>query len=186
MWDFLYFRHHAAPLGSPPVRSPFKMFWEDARSWETIPPAILPSGYLPGWLHQSELINIFVLPYIIVILSARLKSMTVKKCEIKCGKNTIPCEMSATVDPAKRDFEWTRIELTMLNFRFGSVSIASAWWVPNRTSFLGMRPLVLPPCQNHSVDDTVRARAKGPCLERKILRPPSHPRRGKKKEEVRG
>ena len=41
-------------------------------------------------------------------------------------------------------------------------------------------------CQNHSADDAVRARAKGPCLERENWRPPSHPERGKKKEEVRG
>ena len=41
-------------------------------------------------------------------------------------------------------------------------------------------------CQNHSADDTVLARAKGPCLERENWRPPSHPERRKKREEIRG
>jgi hypothetical protein len=46
--------------------------------------------------------------------------MTIKKCEIKYEKNTIPCETSAAVDPAKRDCERMNIELTMLDFRPGS------------------------------------------------------------------
>ena len=45
---------------------------------------------------------------------------------------------------------------------------------------------VVDECQNHSADDAVRARAKGPCLERENWRPPSHPERRKKREEERG
>ena len=41
-------------------------------------------------------------------------------------------------------------------------------------------------CQNHSADDAVRACAKGPCLERENDSLPSHPKRRKGKEEVRG
>ena len=38
-------------------------------------------------------------------------------------------------------------------------------------------------CQNHSVDDAVRACAKGPVLRGRTLRPPSHPKRRKRKKE---
>jgi hypothetical protein len=103
--------------GLPPVRSLIKTLREDAHSWEIISPAILPSGYPPGWLHQLKFVNIFVLPYIIIILLARSKSMTIEKCEIKYEKNTIPCKASTAVDPAKRDLERTRIESVVLDFR---------------------------------------------------------------------
>jgi hypothetical protein len=119
-WELSYFRHHAAPLGFPSGPLSHQTHSGRMLAVGNHSPGILPSGYPPGWLNQSELINIFVLPYIIIILSAHSKSMTIKKCEIKYEKNTIPCETSAAVDPAKRDFERTRIELTMLDFRPGS------------------------------------------------------------------
>jgi hypothetical protein len=119
-WEFLIPSHHAAPLGFPPVRSSIKTLREDAHSWEMLSPAILPSGYPPGWPHQSKFINIFVLPYLIIILLARSKSVTTKKCEIKYEINITLCGTSTAVDPAKRDVERTRIELAMLDFRPGS------------------------------------------------------------------
>ena len=106
--------------GLPPGPLSRQTLWEDAHLWEIIPPAILPSGYPPGWPHQSKSINIFVLPYITIILLACSKSMTTKKCEIKYEKNITPCGTSTAVDPAKRDVERTRIELAMLDFRPGS------------------------------------------------------------------
>ena len=39
-------------------------------------------------------------------------------------------------------------------------------------------------CQNHSADDAVRARAKGPCLERENWRLPSHPERRERRNAV--
>jgi hypothetical protein len=76
-----------------------------------------PSGYPPGWSHYSKFINIFVLPYISIILSAGPKSVAVKKCKIKYKINTTPCKTSNAVDPAKRDCEQMRIDHTVLDFR---------------------------------------------------------------------
>jgi hypothetical protein len=116
--------HHASSPGFPGLprgfHTPSNTFWEEEHLWETLPPASLPPGCRPGWLNQSELIDIFVLPYITIILLAHSKSVTIKKCEIKYEKNTILCGTSGAVDPAKRDFERTRIEPTMPNFRPGS------------------------------------------------------------------
>jgi hypothetical protein len=114
---------------------PSNTFWEEVHLWETLPPASLPPGCRPGWFNQSELISIFVLPYIIIILLAHSKRVTIKKCEIKYEKNTISCETSAAVHPAKRDFERTRIELAVLDFRSGSERALPAH---------GGRPITLP------------------------------------------
>ena len=125
---------------------PSGLFWEDAHSWGTLPLASLPPGCRPGWLHQLKFINIFVLPYIIIILLARSKRVTIKKCEIKYKKNTILCETSGAVDPAKRDFERTRIEPTMPNFRPGSKRASPAHGGrPIALPFWECSPPVLPP-----------------------------------------
>jgi len=86
---------------------------EDARSWEIAPPAIRRS-------HHSYFIHMFYLPYITTILLACSKSVIIKICEIKHKKNTSPCRIGNTVDPAKRALERTRIELAALDFRPGA------------------------------------------------------------------
>jgi hypothetical protein len=65
---------------------PSILAWEDDCPWECLLPASLPSRYPPRWLHQSELINIFVLPYIIIIPLACSKRVTIKKWKIKYKK----------------------------------------------------------------------------------------------------
>ena len=61
--------------------------------------------------------HIFYLAYIITILLAHLKNVTIKICEIKYLKNATLCKTSNWVDPAKCGAKWTRIELAMLDFR---------------------------------------------------------------------
>jgi hypothetical protein len=139
-------RHHTSPYCLLARSPPSNTFWEEEHLWETLPPASLPPGCRPGWLNQSELIDIFVLPYVTIILLAHSKSVTIKKCEIKYEKNTILCGTSGAVDPAKRDFERTRIEPTMPNFRPGSKRALPAHsGRPIALPFWECGPPVLPP-----------------------------------------
>jgi len=71
-------------------------------------------------------INIFILAYIIIILLASSKSVTIEICEIKSEKNTRPHETPNAIDPAKRGLERRRIEPTMLDFRPGPKRVLPA------------------------------------------------------------
>ena len=82
---------------------------EDARSWEIPPPAIRGS-------HHTYFVHIFGLAYIIIILLACSKSVTIKICAKKYEKNARTCETPDTVDPAKRGLKRTRVEPAMLDF----------------------------------------------------------------------
>ena len=61
--------------------------------------------------------HIFYLAYIITILLAYSKNVTIKICEIKYLKNATLCKTSNRVDPAKRGSTRMRIELAVLDFR---------------------------------------------------------------------
>ena len=58
--------------------------------------------------------------YIIIILLASSKSVTIEIYEIKYEKNTSPYERQNAVDPTKRGLKRKRIEPAMLNFRPGA------------------------------------------------------------------
>jgi len=116
-WESPLISHRAAPPGFYRVLPPIKYSWEDAHSWETPSPGILPFRVPAQGSHQSYFVHMFYLAYINIILLARSKSVTAKMLEIKYKRNTRPCGTSNAFDPAKRGPKRTRIELTMLDFR---------------------------------------------------------------------
>jgi hypothetical protein len=69
---------------------------------------------------QLYFVHIFYLAYIIIILLAHSKSVTINICENKYIYNTRPCRTLRAVDPAKRGLERTNIEPAMLDFRPGA------------------------------------------------------------------
>jgi hypothetical protein len=85
----------------------------------TFPPFRMPAR----GSSQSHFVHIFYLAYIIIILLARSKSVTINICENKYIKNTRTCRTLRPVDPAKRGLERTNIESTMLGFRPGAKQV---------------------------------------------------------------
>ena len=89
--------------------------------------------------------HVFYLAYIISILLAHSKSVTIKICEIKYLKNATLCKTSNRVDPAKHGSQQTRIELAMLDFRPDEKRALPAHRASDRidgivvTSLFGMR-----------------------------------------------
>jgi hypothetical protein len=69
---------------------------------------------------QLYFVRIFYLAYIIIILLAHSKSVTINICENKYIYNTRPCRTLRAVDPAKRGLERTNIEPAMHDFRPGA------------------------------------------------------------------
>jgi hypothetical protein len=110
-------RHHASRCCSPARLPPSKYPGRRCTRGKSFPWLLGLLRYPPGYSHHSKFINIFVLPYISIILLARSKSVTTKRCEIKYKINTTPCGIPNAVDPAKRGVERMRIEPRTLGFR---------------------------------------------------------------------
>ena len=66
--------------------------------------------------HHSHFVGILHLSYIIIILLAGSKSVTINICEIKYLKHMILCKTQNRVNPARCGLEKLRIEPTMLDF----------------------------------------------------------------------
>jgi hypothetical protein len=122
--------------------------------WEILSPCVIPFRIPTQGSLQLYFVHMFYLAYIIVILLARSKSVTINICENKSEKNTRPCRTPRAVDPARRGLERTNTEPTMLDFRPGAKRacqlIARGLMGLIATSFLGTRghPCSHPGCSS--------------------------------------